>query len=179
MHDAPDLIATERLILRRPKATDAIAKYEYSRDPLVNRYMDWKPHATPGDAAAFVESAAARWASGEFSWVITARPDDRAIGSVGCTVNAHAAELGFVLARDHWGRGYATEAARAVLEWLVTLESVVRISATCDIENAASVRVLEKIGMAREGVLRRWAVRPNLAPGTARDAFMYSWVRET
>jgi RimJ/RimL family protein N-acetyltransferase len=178
MHNPPDVIATRRLLLRRPKSADAVAKYEYGRDPEVARYMDWVPHASLADAVAFVEDAASRWDSGEeYSWVITVRPDNRAIGSVACHVRGHAAELGYVLSRDYWGRGYATEAAEAVLEWAATLEGVFRIWATCDIENAASVRVLEKIGMSREGVLRRWAIRPNLAPGAPRDALVYSWVR--
>jgi RimJ/RimL family protein N-acetyltransferase len=72
----------------------------------------------------------------------------------------------------------APEAARAVLEWASTLDGVHRIWATCDVENGASARVLEKIGMAREGLLRRWAVRPNLPATPPRDAYVYSWVRE-
>ena len=63
--------------------------------------------------------------------------------------------LGYVLARNYWSRGYPTEAAKVVFEWAAGLEGVYRIWATCDIENAASVRVLEKIGMSREGILRR------------------------
>jgi RimJ/RimL family protein N-acetyltransferase len=46
----------------------------------------------------------------------------------------------------------------------------------CDVENVASARVLEKAGLAREGVLRRWSVKPNVGPGT-RDAFIYAKVR--
>lgn len=173
------MIETERLVLRRPTPKDAAAKYEYSRDPMVIRYMDWEPHPDLASAIAVVERGAARWESGEeFSWVITAKPADVAIGSVGCHMRGHAAELGFVLARPHWGRGYATEAAGAVFAWAASCEGLFRIWATSDIENTASARVLEKIGMAREGVLRRWAVRPNLAPGIPRDAVMYAWVRE-
>jgi RimJ/RimL family protein N-acetyltransferase len=179
MHDPPELITTERLVLRRPKAADASAKYEYSRDPEVARFMDWTPHASLRDAATLVEAAASRWESGEeYSWVITVRPHDNAVGSVGCRVQGHAVELGFVLSRDHWGRGFATEAAKAILEWASTIDGVFRVWATCDTENTASARVLEKIGMSREGVLRRWAIRPNLAQGVPRDAFIYSWVRD-
>jgi ribosomal-protein-alanine N-acetyltransferase len=179
MHNPPELIATQRLVLRRPRPADAVAKYENGRDPEVARYADWVPHASLRDAVAHVEGAALRWESGEeYSWVITVRPDDRAIGSVSCLVRGHAVELGYVLYRDHWGRGYATEAAKAVLEWAATREGVFRVWATCDVENVASARVLEKIGMSREGVLRRWAIRPNLAPGVPRDALVYSWTRE-
>jgi len=179
VYAAPEVIDTERLVLRRPKPDDAAAKYEYSRDLAVARYMDWVPHADLRDAVALVEDAAARWESGEeFSWVITVKPADLAVGSVGCHVRDHAAELGFVLARPYWGQGYATEAAMAVFAWAAGCEDLCRIWATCDVENTLSVRVLEKLGMVREGVLRRWAIRPNLAPGVPRDAFVYSWIRE-
>jgi RimJ/RimL family protein N-acetyltransferase len=175
----PEMITTARLVLRRPKSSDATAKYEYGSDPEVARYMDWARHTSLSDTVAFVERAASSWRSGdEYTWTITVKPEDRAVGSVACRVRGHAADLGYVLAREHWGRGYATEAAKAVFEWAATLEGVWRIWATCDVENAASVRVLEKIGMSREAVLRRSAIRPNLAPGVPRDAFVYSWIRE-
>jgi RimJ/RimL family protein N-acetyltransferase len=179
VYTASDVITTERLILRRPKPADAKAKYEYSRDPEVARYMDWVPHPDLGSALAVVERAAARWESGEeYSWVITVKPADLAVGSVGCHMQRQAVELGFVLARPYWGQGYATEAAKAVFAWAASCEGVCRIWATCDIENTGSTRVLAKLGMVREGILRRWAFRPNLAPAVPRDAVVYSWVRE-
>ncbi|MGH7820448.1 MAG: GNAT family N-acetyltransferase [Candidatus Binatia bacterium] len=179
MQDAPpETIATARLLLRRPRAADAPAVHEYARDPEVTRYMEWRSHTSLADAVAFLEEAARRWESGEeYSGVITMTPDERAIGGIGCRVRGHAVDLGYVLCRRHWRRGYATEAARAVLGWAAALDEVHRVWATCDAANAASARVLEKIGMSREGVLRRWAVRPNLPPQPPRDALVYAWVR--
>jgi ribosomal-protein-alanine N-acetyltransferase len=179
MHGAPETITTARLVLRRPKSSDAAAVYEYGRDLEVTRYMDWRTHTGVADATAFLQDAARRWESGEeYSWAITVKPDDQPVGSIGCRVRGHTVDLGYVLSRNHWRRGYATEAARAILEWACALEGVYRVWATCDVENTASARVLEKIGMSREGVLRRWAVRPNLPSQPPRDAFVYSWVRE-
>jgi pimeloyl-ACP methyl ester carboxylesterase/RimJ/RimL family protein N-acetyltransferase len=135
--------------------------------------MDWPPHGNLRDALAIVERAACLWESGEeYSWVITVRPDDRAMGNVGCRVRGHAVELGYVISRDYWGRGYATEAAKAVFDWAAAVEGVYRVWATCDVENTASVGVLEKIGMSREGVLRCWAIRPNIDPVVPRDALI-------
>ncbi len=179
MHWPPPWIETERLLLRWPEAGDAAAKYEYGRDPEVARYMDWAIPGSLDPVVASIAAAAGRRESGEeYAWVVAAKPENRAIGNIACRVEGHAAELGYVFSRDCWGRGYATEAARAVLGWVCSLEGVVRIWATCDAGNLASVRVLEKLGFSREGVLRRWAVRPNLAPGVPRDAFMYARVRE-
>lgn len=179
MSIAPEAITTERLLLRRPKLSDAAAVYEYGRDPEVARYVDWPALSRIEEAIAATERALRFWDTGEeCTWRIIVKPDDAPIGTVACRVNGHAVDLGFVLARHVWGNGYATEAARAVLEWAASLETVHRVWATCDIENAASARVLEKIGMSREGILRRWAFRPNLPPQPPRDAFVYSWIRE-
>jgi RimJ/RimL family protein N-acetyltransferase len=174
----PETIATAHLVLRRPRPADAPNIYAYGSDPEVTRWMDWPTHTAESDAAAYVEEAGRRWASGEeFAWVITLPPDDRAIGGVGARVRGHAVDLGWVLARAQWRNGYAPEAARAVLEWASTLDDVHRIWATCDVDNGASARVMEKIGMTREGLLRRWAAKPNL-PGPPRDAWVYSWIRD-
>lgn len=178
MIEPPHVIATERLTLRRPTLQDAVARFAYATDPEVVRYMDWPPPLDVDAVAARIGAAASRWESGEeYSWTITVSPSDHAVGAVACFVREHAAEIGFVLARSSWGHGYATEAANAVLRWASSLDSVFRVWATCDVENAASARVLEKIGMSSEGVLRRWAIRPNLAPEVPRDAVIYSWVK--
>ena len=125
-----------------------------------------------------MEGCPSRWAAAEeFYWVITIKPHDTAVGGVSCRVRDHAADFGFVLNRRYWSQGYATEAARAVVDWAESIETIQRIWATCDAENAASARVLEKLGLAREGTLRCWAVRPNIAL-EPRDAFVYAKVRE-
>ncbi len=61
-------------------------------------------------------------------------------------VREHAADIGYVLSRSLWGRGYMTEAAAAVVEWAINLDFVYRVWAVCDVENKASARVLEKVG---------------------------------
>lgn len=176
---APETIATTRLHLRRPKPSDASAVYEYTRDPEVTRFMDWPAPSRIGDTIAAAENALRRWESGdEYAWRITVKPDDTPVGAIGCRLRDHTADFGFWLARPFWGRGYATEAARAVVGWLASLDEVDRIWATCDVENTASARVLERIGLSREGVLRRFAVRPNLPAQPPRDALLYSWIRE-
>ena len=178
MLHAPENLVTERLTLRHPSLSDAEALYEFGRDPLVTRFMDWPTHADIRTAIEFLEGCPARWSSGEeFYWVITVKPDDTAVGGVSCRVRGHAADFGFVLNRRYWRHGYATEAPRAVVDWAESIETIRRIWATCDTENAASARVLEKLGLAREGTLRCWTVRPNISL-EPRDAFVYAKVRE-
>src|SRR5262249_28666473 len=169
---------TARLLLRRPHAADAAAVFEYASDPLVVRYVDWPISVDPADSVRATERALQQWElAEEYSWRLTVPPDDTAIGSVGCRIRGISADVGFVLNRRHWGRGYATEAAGAVLDWLKSLEVITGIHATCDVDNAASARVLEKLGLSRKARLPQYAVRPNMPGAPRRDAFLYSWTR--
>ncbi|HEY6893948.1 MAG TPA: GNAT family N-acetyltransferase [Rhodanobacteraceae bacterium] len=175
---APSTFSTARLLLRRPDPADTAAVFEYASDPLVARYMDWPAAVDPADVMRVAERALEKWESGEeYSWRLTVPPDDTPIGSIGCRIDGQSADFGYVLSRRHWGRGYATEAARAVLDWLKSLDQIKRIEATCDVDNIASARVLEKLGLSPEARLPQYAVRPNMPGAPRRDAFLYAWTR--
>lgn len=175
---APEMLRTARLTLRRPTVADAADIYAYAHDPEVTRYMVWPTHTDIAESIAFLASCGPRWEAGEeYCWVITIPPEDRAVGAIGCRVRDYAADFGYVLHRAYWGRGYATEAARAVVAWLKGLPGTHRIWATCDAENRASVRMLEKTGLSCEGRLRRSTIRPNLS-STPRDTLVFAWVRD-
>ena len=174
----PGLLETPRLRLRRPIIADAPLIFAaYAQDAEVTRYLTWRPHpkvsVTEGNLARYLEA----WDQGtSFSWVITPESGGDPIGRIELRVPDHRAELLFVLARPHWGRGFMTEAARAVVGWAMTQPSLHRVWAVGDVENRAAARVLEKIGMEREGVLRRWLVHPNLSE-QPRDCFCYATVK--
>lgn len=173
----PETFDLARIRLRRPTLADAAALSAAGNDPEVARFASW-PMGTPIDSTRQrLRQRAEDWVSGaEYYWVITLVDDDRAIGAIACRVEQRAAEFGFLLERRHWGNGYATDAARAVVEWLLSLPSVRRVWATCDTDNVASARVLEKAGLSREAVLPRAIVRPNISD-QLRDAFVYSRLR--
>ena len=173
----PSAFETRRLRLRRPLPGDDEAVFAYASDPAVTRLMDWPTHETIETSRRFLTFCADGWVSRtEFTWLVTVRPDDRALGAIACRPRGEAIEFGYVLHRDAQGRGLATEAARALVGWLWCLPDVGRIEATCDAENAASARVLEKAGLACERVLPRYGARPNLGP-EPRDALLFSRVR--
>jgi ribosomal-protein-alanine N-acetyltransferase len=173
--EPPDVIKTGQLMLRRPDADDIFDSY--AADPEVTRYVTWRPYKDRSEVAPFLRSRLDRWDSGEeFSWVITRPEEDPVIGMIGCRAREHAADIGYVMSRNCWNRGYTTEAANAVVDWASNLEFVYRVWAVCDVENIASSRVLEKVGMQREGILRRFIVHPNMSP-EPRDCFVYSKVR--
>jgi RimJ/RimL family protein N-acetyltransferase len=171
------MLQTERLCLRHPRDSDAAAVSEYASDPEVTRYMDWPTHTGPHEAVVFLEGAHERLAAGtEFTWMIVVKADDRVIGAISCRMRRREVDFGYALNRAYWGQGFATEAARAIVAWASSLEHVNRVWATCDVDNIASARVLEKVGLAREGVRRRRAVKPNIGP-EPRDAYVYAKVR--
>jgi RimJ/RimL family protein N-acetyltransferase len=177
MKPPPDTLMTDRLLLRRPTLTDAPAVYEYGRDPEVTRYLIFHTHKSLADAEGFLGACRSRWESGEeYCWLITLSGQHRVIGSIVCRVRGYAVDIGYALASAHWRHGYATEAGRAVVAWAADLPEVHRVWAVCDVENAASARVLEKLGMSREGILRRWIIHPNISP-EPRDCCVYARVR--
>ncbi|MEZ0368980.1 MAG: GNAT family N-acetyltransferase [Candidatus Sericytochromatia bacterium] len=173
----PETFALDRVRLRRPRLSDAEAIFAFGSDPEVARYADWPIRTSIEPLVESLRQRAELWDSGaEFYWVISLPQEDRAIGAISCCFEQHSAEYGFLLNRRYWGHGYATEASRTLVEWVLSVPGIWRIWATCDTKNLASVRVLEKSGLSREGILRRAIVRPNLS-SDPRDAFIYSKVR--
>lgn len=174
----PLSISTHRLILRKPRLSDANNIFDnYASDPEVARYVTWRPHRDANETAIFREVALARWHSGEeYSWGITFPKEDRVVGMIACRVRGHAADIGYVIARKYWGQGLVAEAAQAVVDWAFTNDSIYRVWAVCDVENKASALVMEKVGMQREGILRRYIVHANVST-EPRDVFVYSKIR--
>jgi RimJ/RimL family protein N-acetyltransferase len=175
---APATLTTDRLVLRRPTVDDADAIFTgYAQDPEVSRYTTWAPHRHVEHTRAFLRACEERWARGTvLSWLITRRDDGHAIGTAGIRLDGHRGEIGYVVARTAWRQGYATEAARAVVAWALSQPDIHRVWAVCDVENAASARVLEKAGMTREACLRAWAAMPAFA--APRDVWCYAVVKE-
>ena len=157
---------------------DAEAIFEqYAQDPEVTRYLNWRPHENIDTLLEFLRRCSDAWKNGSaFPYVVIRKQDDRLIGMVEIRVDGHRADLGYVFARAYWGQGYATEAVSAIVEWAVNQPGIYRVWALCDIENHASARVLEKVGMRHEGVLRRFLVHSNISD-RPRDCHCYSIVK--
>lgn len=177
MVQAPEVLTTERLVLRRSRLSDAAAIFEYASDPKVIHYMDYSPRTDVSEVVKILEGQPEQWESGSFSWVLTVKPNDCPIGTIACWLENHMAGFGYLLHQQYWGQGYATEAVCTVVDWAISLPNVYRVWATCDMENLASVRVLEKCGLIFEGRLRCYSVRPNIS-AIPRDALMYAKVRD-
>lgn len=170
----PTEFVTERLRMRRFRAGDESWIYEYASDPEVTRYMDWPAHRDLADSVAYIEAMDAGWSTGgEYAWAVTLA-DGSPLGAIGGSGIDYKVSFGYVFARAAWGNGYATEVATALVGLLARIPVVQRIWATCDVDNAASARVLQKAGLECEGVLRKWKIRPNLPGMPARDSLMFS-----
>ncbi|MDY7101271.1 MAG: GNAT family N-acetyltransferase [Actinomycetota bacterium] len=153
-------IRTERLVLRRPEPGDAEAAFVRRNLPEVARYQDWELPYTRERAEESTARAAAMDGpvDGE-GWSITvvdAAQPDRILGDLylGLRWGGRSATIGFTFHPDHWGRGYATEAAQALCDHLFDDLGVLRVEATLHPDNVASARVLEACGMVFEGLTR-------------------------
>lgn len=152
-------LTTERLILREFVEDDWPAVLVYQRDPRYLRYYHWTER-TAADVRAFVQMFVEQQRASpraKYQLAVTLKEDGRLIGNCGVRLEspgALQADIGYELNPDYWGRGYASEAAQAVVDYGFSQLGVHRIWASCLADNAASARVLEKLGMRLEGRLR-------------------------
>jgi RimJ/RimL family protein N-acetyltransferase len=152
-------LVTARLLLRDARADDHDAVQRYAGDPEVTRFLSWGPNdaeTTRVFLAHTLELARAEPRS-EFGLLVEERARGAVIGGCGLhpTARLREWELGYVFARDAWGRGFATETVRALCRFGFEALGAHRLRAGVFPGNAASAHVLEKLGFTREGQLRR------------------------
>ena len=171
----PDTVATLRLHLRRPVPTDAERIFQtYAQDREVTRYLEWVPHTAVEITKKFIAFCRDRWTNSvAFPYVITRKKDGDLLGMIEVRPNGHRADFGYVLARSYWGDGLMPEAIAAIVKITMGHPTIYRMAATCDVENKASARTLEKSGFSREGLLRRYIIHPNISP-EPRDSLLYA-----
>jgi RimJ/RimL family protein N-acetyltransferase len=173
-----EIIETERLVMRRPRAGDAHAIFtRYASDPEATRYMAWPTSRSVDVTVAFVRFCDALWTRWPQAgpMLVFARDGVTLLGGAGIVNDdAVTAQAGYILARDAWGRGYATEALLASVE-AARAAGLRRLEASVHVDHAASCHVLEKAGFVREGVRAgRPTDFPNLPPAANRDAALYA-----
>lgn len=172
----PDQLRTPRLVLREPREGDAPRLFDaYTRDPEVTRFLVWRPHVAVDDTETFIDGCVRDWRGDVRRPYVLALHEDahRPIGMLEARVHLHTVGIGYVLAREHWGHGLMPEAIRSLSEAILSVPSFFRIQATCDIDNVASARTLEKCGYLLEARLERYAVHPNIGP-EPRACFLYA-----
>jgi ribosomal-protein-alanine N-acetyltransferase len=178
------VIETPRLRCRVPAMTDAPAFFELHSDPETLRYWSSTPMREMREAEERVAKLAGYLADGTgYAWAIERREDARVIG----TLSLHRldeqnerAEVGYLLGRAYWGRGYMQEALGALLQYAFEELEVRRIEADTDPRNQGSVRTLERAGFTREGLLReRWVVAGEISDTAFFGLLRREWRERT
>ena len=174
----PEQIATEHLILRKPRMDNAPAVFDgWVQDADVTYFLTWLPHQNIGQTQSILRNAIAAWdGDSRFPYMITLKENGAVIGMIDPRIEEHKVGIGYVMNRAYQGKGHMTEATRVIIEWAFEQPPVYRVYATTDVENIASQRVLEKADMQREGLLRKFIVHPNISD-EPRDSYMYAIVK--
>lgn len=181
-------LETERLLLRRLRESDLGTFLAYRNDPEVARYQAWEEYAE-SEARGLMRALerAEPFAPGEWfqfavelkaveSKEVEPKKAGTLVGDLGFKVEADGgqAEVGFTLAREHWGKGYASEAVSRLLDHAFPSVGLHRVYAVTDQENLPSIAVLERLGLRREGAF----VQNAWFKGRWSSEYLYATLRE-
>lgn len=152
-------LETDRLILRKLTMRDAADIFEYSRDPQVAKHVLWEAHRSISESRLYLRYMLRKYRNCEpASWGIELKSTGKIIGTIGYmwiqSDNA-VAEVGYSLARAHWGQGIMTEALEAVIAYAFDSLRLNRVEAIHEPDNPASGAVMRKCGMVYEGTHRQ------------------------
>lgn len=159
-HKGTVTLETERLILRRFAVSDAADMFRnWASSEEVARFLTWEPHPSAEATAELLREWVSDYGKPDtYNWVIMLKAENMPIGNISVVRqydNISCAELGWCLGTEWWGQGYMPEAGNAVLRYLFEEVGFSRVMAAHDIGNPKSGRVMQKIGMTKEGVLRQ------------------------
>jgi ribosomal-protein-alanine N-acetyltransferase len=142
-------LTTQELILRPVTLDDAPAIFSYTSDPRVAQFTHWNPHNTLDETIAYIKLI--NELKTTHVWGIALQESNTLIGE--CSITQHEngrAELYYALARNHWGKGYTTQALKAMLAITDQFPEISRLEAWIISENVASCRVAQKAGLSLE-----------------------------
>jgi len=173
------VLETERLRLRALELADADALHGVFSDPEVMRYWSDPPHTDRAQTEAMIERILSAFERREIlQWGIEHKEVGRLLGTVTLIADGSQprAELGYILGREHWGRGFAGEAQRRAIDFAFEDLGLHRLEADTHPDNAASLRSLERLGFRREGLLReRWIVAGDVSDSAILGLLASEW----
>ncbi len=189
-HKGTQTVETERLVLRRFRENDADAMYQnWASDPEVTRWLRWDPHADVNETRALLAEWVARYPQdGEYyCWAAARKGTGELVGSVGILKNGVPGdarqdfpggwEAGYCYAKSAWGKGYATEAMRATVDWFFENTPETLIHAGHAVANPASGHVLEKCGFVYTGEGEYTRFSGEKVPAKMMELTREAWVR--
>lgn len=152
-------LTTSRLILRPVTMRDAADLYAWCSDSQVARYVLWEAHASIRTTKNYIRYLIHQYRQGApGTFAIQNRENGKVIGTIGfmwMEEQCRSCEVGYSLSREYWNCGLMTEALRAILDFCFLKLKLNRVEAQHDVNNRASGRVMEKVGMRYEGTLRQ------------------------
>lgn len=179
-HIGTQIIETERLVLRKFKLADAKQMFDnYTSREKVTEYLTWQPHPNLEETQNYLKNIVLPEYEkvNTYRWAIVLKENRQVIGCIDVVNSNDAkfrAELGWVLSDDYWGRGIMPEAAKSVIDILFNV-GYKRIQAVHDVANPKSGRVMQKVGMTHEGMLKKYG--PN-SKGELRDCDIWAIVKD-
>ncbi|MCB0318574.1 MAG: GNAT family N-acetyltransferase [Bdellovibrionales bacterium] len=171
----PETIHTDRLILRPYTDKDIDDIMEYAVDPNWSKFLPVPHPYARSHAVEFVKAQLSRDNHLTSGWAI--QHNNKVVGGIDIRFNHEncRADIGYSIAPSLWGQGFATEAAHKIIDLTFkTFPTLRRIMATADAENIGSLRVMEKLGMKKEGLLRKHRI----THGKEVDVVICSVLRE-
>lgn len=153
-------IYTERLLLRKLQLKDAETLFKYWSDPEVTKYLDMATFKNIEQVFSMIRLLNSLYSKKQgIRWVIVTKKDNKVIGTCGYNSwikKSSRGEIGYELGQEHWGNGYATEVVKEILKYGFKAMNLNRIEAFTVPEAWRSIKVLEKFGFKKEGMLREY-----------------------
>ena len=173
-------LETDRLILRKFNENDYKGMFNnWASDPKVCKYVSFNPHKDYEETKEIINNWIKNYDNGSYNWVVELKYTKEIIGNIeviSASKKHNNCEIGYVYGSKYWGNGYATEALRKVIKYLLTECNFHLVEARHLASNPASGRVMAKAGMKKEAVLR--GRRFNKETNKYDDLIVYSIIKE-
>lgn len=177
--DNTKVLETERLILRKFKIEDASGVFNnWATDPETNKYLSWNLHKDVNETKEIIEKWISEYANGSYNWIVELKDTKEVIGSIGeqgKNLKHKTISLGYCYGSKYWNKGYASEALKRVIEYLLSEQDFYLVEANHRSSNPASGRVMQKAGMKYDGTLRERRIDPD---GTRSNMIYYSITKD-
>lgn len=173
-------LETERLILRKFEIEDADQMYNnWASDPESNKYLEWELHKNIEETKSIIEKWINEYESGSYNWIVELKETNELIGSISVVKNHKEnlnCEVGYCYGSKYWGKGYATEALKVVINYLLNECNYHLVEAYHISGNPASGKVMKKSGMKKDAILRDRKI--NKYTKELNDEIVYSITKE-
>jgi len=176
----PKTFETERLYLQACEYEHAHALFRnYTSDVLSSEYLQREPHHSISQAQGFIKFwGSESWRENDkYAWSLINKIDNQAYGLLILIIENDRADIHFGLSHKMWKKSYMTEAALKIMNWIKNETSIQEVFTVCDLENTASIKLLEKIGLKKIKMLENYIKLPSKGE-TMRDVWLYSWLRQ-